>query len=216
MKNIDTILFDLDGTLLDTNELIIQTFLHTAEVYFPGEYDREKVMTFYGETLETTYGRIARDDEMVNEMIKTYHAFNSARHDEMVGTFDGVYEVLEKLHAAGYKMAIVSSKRRDMAIRGLKLFDIEKFFDVVVTADCVDNPKPHAEPIRMALEKLGKMAESAIMIGDNHHDIESGKNANVKSVCVGWTLHDIEMMRSYNPDFIINTMHDLLEILDVK
>lgn len=216
MGEINTLLFDLDGTLLDTNELIIQSFLHTAETYFPGEYDREKVMAFYGDTLENSFGRVAKDEAMTAAMVKTYRTFNLAKHDEMAVAFDAVYEVLEKLHDAGYTMAIVTSKKLDTAIRGLKLIDIEKFFDVVVSSDCVKNPKPHAEPIEMALEKLGKTAEEAMMVGDNHHDIVSGQNANVKTVCVGWTIHGTEKMKSYHPDFIIDSMHELLAILNVK
>lgn len=216
MKKIDTLLFDLDGTLLDTNELIISSFLHTMETHFPGEYDREKVMRFYGGTLEDSFGSVAKDEAMTMEMVKTYRTFNLDKHDEMAVAFDGVYEVLEKLHNAGYKMAIVTSKKLDSAIRGLKLIDIEKFFDVVVSADCVQNHKPHHEPVEMALEKLGKAPDVAMMVGDNYHDIESGHSAGTKTVCVSWTIHDIEKMKSYHPDFIIETMHELLNVLAVE
>lgn len=215
MKKINTILFDLDGTLLDTNELNFQSYIHTFERFFPGEYTRETVVPFYGETLQVTFSKVAKDQAMTDEMLKTYRNFNIDKHDEMAVAFDDVEEVLEILHNAGYKMAIVTSKKKDFAMRGLKIIGIDKYFDEVVSYDCVKNPKPDAEPIHLALAKLGKTSDEAVMIGDNHQDIVSGKNAGTKTICVGWTIHEKAKMEKYNPDYFIEKMFDLLTLLKV-
>ncbi|MGD6817168.1 pyrophosphatase PpaX [Metabacillus sp. 84] len=210
----NTILFDLDGTLINTNELIIESFLHTLNHYKPGEYVREDVLAFIGPPLSDTFTAV--NPEKVEEMIVMYRAFNHKRHDELVTEFATVYETVEKLHQAGYKLGIVTTKIRDTVNMGLKLTKLDQFFDVVVTLDDVINAKPHPEPVLKALKLLDSKPEEAIMVGDNHHDIESGKAAGTLTAGVAWTIKGREYLSGYKPDFMLEQMSDLLPIAGVE
>ena len=212
MKNkITTILFDLDGTLIDTNELIITTYLHTLEKYYPSKYQREDVLPFLGPTLHEAFGSI--DPDLVEEMILEYRAFNIANHDELVTEFAGVFETVQSLKDKGYKLGIVTTKRHDVTLKGLRLMDLERFFEVVVTYDHVSKTKPDPEPIFKALEQLDSSPEETMMVGDNYHDILAGKNAGTVTAGCAWSIKGREYIAKYEPDYILENMADLLTIL---
>ncbi|WP_045518144.1 pyrophosphatase PpaX [Neobacillus niacini] len=210
-SNINTILFDLDGTLIDTNELIISTYLHTLEKYYPGKYTREDVLPFLGPTLHEVFG--AMDPERVEEMVLEYRTYNLANHDILVKEFIGVMETIETLKKKGYKLAIVTTKREDVAFKGLRLMKLDSFFDVMVAYDHVKKVKPDPEPIFLALEKLESKPEEALMVGDNFHDVLAGKNAGTKTAGVSWTIKGREYLAKYEPDYMLENMADLLTIL---
>lgn len=213
MKNITTLLFDLDGTLINTNELIVESFLHTLNHYYPEQYKREDVYPFMGPALIDTFEQI--DKERAMEMVAHYREFNLKQHDLLVTEFQGVYETIRILHENNYKMAIVSTKIHDTVIQGLKLTHLDPFFDVIIGLDDVENAKPHPEPLEKALAALGSKPEEAIMVGDNYHDIEGGQNAGTMTAGVAWSLKGRDFLNEYNPDFMLESMADLLEILNV-
>ncbi|MEH7107913.1 MULTISPECIES: pyrophosphatase PpaX [Bacillaceae] len=212
-NKITTLLFDLDGTLIDTNELIISTYLHTLEKYYPGKYQREDVLPFMGPTLHEVFGNM--DPDRVEEMVLEYRSFNLANHDLLVKEFSGVLETIQALKQAGYKMGIVTTKRHDVAMKGLRLMELDSYFDTVIAYDHVKNVKPDPEPVLKALEQLGSSPEEAIMVGDNHHDILGGKNAGTKTAGVAWSLKGREYLAKYEPDYILEHMSDLLKIVEV-
>jgi pyrophosphatase PpaX len=212
MKNkITTILFDLDGTLIDTNELIITTYLHTLEKYYPSKYQREDVRPFLGPTLHEAFGSINPD--LVEEMVLEYRAFNIANHDELVTEFAGVFETMQSLKDKGFKLGIVTTKRHDVTLKGLRLMDLERFFEVVVTYDHVSKTKPDPEPIFKALEQLDSTPEETMMVGDNYHDILAGKNAGTVTAGCAWSIKGRDYIAKYEPDYILENMADLLTIL---
>lgn len=209
-KEINTLLFDFDGTLLDTNELIIQTFIAVLGEHFPGRYEREDILHFIGPSLEQTFESI--DAERAVELTAQYRAINKQLHDELITEYDGVTETLRLLKARGIKMAIVSTKRSANIKRGLALMGIEEVFEHIISLDEVKNPKPDPEPILLALEKLGASKEEALMIGDNYHDIEGGKNAGVRTAGVAWSIKGEAFLASYEPDYMLQHISDLLEL----
>lgn len=209
--NINTILFDLDGTLIDTNELIISSFLHTLNKFYPGKYQREDVLPFMGPTLHETFSGI--DQERVQELIDTYREYNISNHDLLVKEFEGVFETVQWLKQEGYKLGIVTTKMSNVVMMGLKLTKLDQFFDVIVAIDHVTNPKPHPEPIEKALQQLDAKPEEALMVGDNHHDIVGGKNAGTKTAGVAWSAKGREHLAKYEPDFMLEKMSDLRDIL---
>ena len=210
-NNMNTILFDLDGTLIDTNELIISTYLHTLEKYFPGKYTREDVLPFLGPTLHEVFGEM--DPDRVEEMVLDYRTYNLANHDALVKEFVGVMETIETLKIKGYKLGIVTTKREDVAFKGLRLMKLDSYFDVMIAYDHVKKVKPDPEPIFLALEKLGSNPEEALMVGDNFHDVLAGKNAGTKTAGVAWSIKGREYLAKYEPDFMLENMTDLLRIL---
>ncbi|NRD76506.1 pyrophosphatase PpaX [Bacillus sp. BRMEA1] len=211
VQNITTILFDLDGTLIDTNELIITTYLHTLEKYYPGKYSREDVLPFMGPTLHEAFGTV--DPDRIEELVMEYRSFNIANHDALVREFPGVLETIKILHEKGYKLGVVTTKRYDVAMKGLRLMGLDSFFKVIIAMDHVSKVKPDPEPIFKALEPLGSAPEESLMVGDNYHDILAGKNAGTKTAGVAWSIKGREYIAKYEPDYILEHMPDLLTIL---
>ncbi|MGP7819411.1 pyrophosphatase PpaX [Niallia sp. 01092] len=211
---INTALFDLDGTLINTNELIISSYLHTLEQYYPGKYTREDVLPFMGPSLKEVFSSL--DKDRAEEMIKVYRTYNLANHDKVVTIFDGVYETVKALKEQGFKLGIVTTKLSDVVDMGLKLTKLHEFFEVIVAIDHVKKAKPDPEPIHLALDKLQAKPEEAIMIGDNYHDIQAGQNAGTLTAGVAWSLKGREFLQGYNPDYIFDEMQDLLSIPEVK
>jgi pyrophosphatase PpaX len=210
-NKINTVLFDLDGTLIDTNELIISSFLHTLEHYYPKQYKREDVLPFLGPTLRETFEPM--DETKVDEMIATYRKYNLAHHDTFVTEFPTVLDTVKILKEKGYKVGIVTTKISDVVMKGLKLTKLDSYFDVIVALDHVEKAKPDPEPIFKALEELGSKPEEAIMVGDNYHDILAGKNAGTKTAGVAWTIKGRDHLEQFEPDYILEEMADLLKIL---
>jgi pyrophosphatase PpaX len=211
---INTILFDLDGTLINTNELIIESFLHTLNSYYPSKYQRTDVLPFLGPTLYETFGSL--NPEKMEEMVKVYRKFNHEQHDLLVTEFETVFETVKTLQEQGFKLGIVTTKIRDTVNMGLKLTKLDQFFDVVVTLDDVEHAKPHPEPILKALAQLGSSPEETIMVGDNHHDVEAGKNAGTRTAGVSWSVKGREYISSHNPDYLLEKMSDILPIVGAK
>lgn len=210
-KPITTLLFDFDGTLLDTNELIIQSYQYVLDKHYPGKYKRSNILPFLGPPLVDAFSTV--DPQRAEEFIVEYRNWNIERHDELAIEFDGVSETLKQLKAAGMKMAIVSTKRNDMVFKGLDLLDADGVFDVVIGIDDVTNAKPDPEPLLLALERLGATADEALMIGDNYHDIEGGKNAGVRTAGVAWSAKGEAFLQTFHPDYMLHHISDLLRIV---
>ncbi|MFC5602414.1 pyrophosphatase PpaX [Sporosarcina koreensis] len=210
MDKITTLLFDFDGTLLDTNELIIQTFQTVLNTHYPGRYEREDILPFLGPTLRETFESI--DPEKTEQLMAEYRTWNIANHDAFATEFDGVSETLRQLKNAGFKMAIVSTKRNDMVMKGLQLIKAEDLFDTVVGLDDVQHAKPHPEPLLLAMERLNSTPEETMMIGDNMHDILGGKNAGVRTAGVAWSAKGEQFIQAQDPDFVLQHISDLLHI----
>ncbi|MGO4888843.1 pyrophosphatase PpaX [Anaerobacillus sp. MEB173] len=211
---IDTILFDLDGTLINTNELIIASFLHTLNHYYPNHYQREDVLQFIGPSLIDSFSKL--NPEKAEEMIQMYRHFNHEKHDELVEEYEGVYEGIKRLHEEGFKLAIVTTKIRETAEMGLKLTGLDQFFDVLVGMDDVEKVKPDPEPLNKAMAALQSSPETTLMVGDNSHDILGGKNAGTKTAGVAWAIKGREYLESYSPDLILEHMSDLIDYLGVE
>lgn len=209
---ITTLLFDFDGTLLDTNDLIIQSFLSVLGKRYPGRFSHSDVLHFIGPSLKQTFDSI--DETLTEELIQEYRAWNIEMHDKMAVEFDGVNETLRLLKSRGIKMAIVSTKRQAIVRKGLKLMGIEDVFEIVIGLDDVLNPKPDPEPILLALKKLDATKEESLMIGDNSHDIEGGHNAGVRTAGVAWSAKGEVYLATFKPTFMLQHISDLLDIVD--
>ncbi|KHE72117.1 pyrophosphatase PpaX [Halobacillus sp. BBL2006] len=208
--SIGTILFDLDGTLIDTNELIIASFTHTISQYSDREYRREEILEFIGPPLRESLRKINPD--RVEEMIETYRKHNIEHHHDYVKAYDGVVDTIHKLNEQGYRLGIVTTKMRNTVHMGLELTGLNGLFETVVTLDDVLNAKPHPEPIVKALDALDAKASESLMVGDNTHDIEAGQNAGTKTAGVAWTVKGRDVLDKLHPDYMLTHMSELLEI----
>lgn len=208
---IKAILFDLDGTLIDTNNLIIKSFKHTFKTHLDIEVDEKIIVNFFGEPLATSLKPY--DEENVDKMIKIYREFNEKNHDVLTKGFIGIEEALKELKSLGIKLAIVTSKRRLLAERGLDLFNIKQYFNFIVTPEDTKLHKPNGEPVLKACELLKVVPTETIMVGDSHNDILCGKNAGSKTCLVEYTILAMEELSKYNPDYIIKDLKELVTII---
>ncbi|WP_159888368.1 pyrophosphatase PpaX [Paenibacillus puerhi] len=212
---IRTVLFDLDGTILDTNELIIQSFIHTFTGVTPEPVTREHIIPNMGRPLLEQMMYFSGRDQ-VEDLVLKYRAYNIGRHDELVTVFPHVPETLARLKAAGIKLGVVTSKIRLTTEMGLKLTGIYDYFDVIVTVDEVERPKPDPEGIIKALQLIGEDTAGAMMVGDSHYDLEAARGAGIPSVGVSWSLKGIDYLRAYDPTYIIQDIRELLPIVGVE
>ncbi|MBU6081433.1 pyrophosphatase PpaX [Allobacillus halotolerans] len=211
---IETILFDLDGTLLDTNDLIMGSFQHTIKQYADREYTEDEIQAFIGPPLRDSLMKIRPDQ--VDEMMDTYRSHNLENHDRLVKAFDGVFETVKNLHEKGIKMAIVTSKLRDTAIKGMVLTGIDQFFDVIIGLDDVDNAKPHPEALVEAMDQLKADPMTTMMVGDNSHDLEAAHNAGVLATGVAWSAKGTEFLQTFDPHYMLEHISDLEKIVQGK
>jgi len=181
-----TYLFDLDGTLIDSIELIMSSFRHTMVAHL-GEVPADHTWRAgFGTPLRTQLDRFARDAREADAMRATYVEFNDIHHDRMVEAYPGIPDALEDLRGTDAKMGIVTSKNRRAMQRGLRLCGLEGYFDACVTVDDVDQYKPHPAPVVEALSKLSANAGDTVFIGDSPHDMAAGRAAEVLTAAALW------------------------------
>lgn len=210
--NINTILFDLDGTLLNTNELIDASFKHTFRTY-NYVFTDEEIQSFNGPPLMETFTKI--DPKRAKDMIQTYRAFNIKHHDAYVELFPNVMETIQHLAEEDVQMAIVTNKSRKVVFMGLELTGLSHYFfpNRVVTLDDITHPKPHPESVIQAMKALKGVARSTLMVGDNYHDIQAGQRAGVQTAGVSWSAKGRNFLQQYNPTYMLDDMKDLLHII---
>lgn len=212
--NYKGLLFDFDGTLLDTNHLIIETFRQVLEPKFPGKYSTEDLATFIGPSLSETFTLV--DEANREALIEEYLQWNHKHHDELVTGFEDVVEVLTTLKNAGLKLAIVSTKRQASLKMGLDVLGVYELFDAIIGNDDVQYTKPNPEPVLLGIERLGLEKHEVIMIGDNYHDIEGGQRAGVHTAGVAWSMKGPEFLATLNPTYMLYKMKDLYKITGVN
>lgn len=210
---IKAILFDLDGTLLDTNELILASFKEAFSKCLNLNLEDSEVVKHFGKPLQysfSTYG----NKEKVQEMINTYREYNDRNHDTKCMPFEGVHDVLQQLKNKGIKIAIVTSKRKIMSERGMKISGIYDYFDVIITPECTEKHKPDKEPALKACELLDISPSNSIFVGDSTFDILCGKNAGCYTCAVKYTALPLDELEKVQPDFYISKFDELLSVIN--
>jgi pyrophosphatase PpaX len=214
MKKIDTILFDLDGTLIDTNEIIIKSYQFAFHTHFPNvKLSRNEIIDRIGPPLETIFNMYTNSPFVVSAAIDSYRNYYVKYEANYHSLYPGVYDGVKKLKELGYNLGIVTSKFKQAAMPSFKHYGLDKYFDVFIALDDVKEPKPSAEPVLKALAKFPGYT-GAIMIGDNQGDILSGKNANIYSAGVAWSIKGVPHLKEVNPDYMLFSMNDLIKIVN--
>lgn len=209
---IKAVLFDLDGTLIDTNKLILESFRHTFKSVLNREVSDEEITLLFGKPLDATFSLY--DKERVKELISVYREYNKKNHDNMCNAFDGAKELIKEIKSMGIKVGIVTSKKEDMAKRGMEINGILEFMDVIMTPEKTEKHKPDKEPVIKACEELNINPSEAIMVGDSNFDIMSGKSAGSKTIAVKYTVLPIEEVIKANPDYLVDRPMDILDIIN--
>ncbi len=207
-----TVLFDLDGTLIDSGAMILASFRHATRTVLAREIADEELVAAVGGT--TIHDQMRTfDAERVDALVEAYREHNTPLHAELEA-FDGVDDLLETLASEGRKLGIVTSKRRKTVDLAFDVLDIGRYFAAVVTVDQTARHKPHPEPVLVALERLRSAPAEAAFVGDSPFDVAAGNAAGVFSVGVTWgKLHSEERLRAAGAHVIVHSPRELLDEL---
>lgn len=207
----DPVVFDLDGTVVDTVELIRVSFRHAVREVLGEELPDEVIMAGVGQPLMTQM--VALSPLHAQALYDAYRAHNHGVHDELIREYDGIEAALGRLRAAGRRLAIVTSKSADttaMAFHSLP--GLEAHFEAIVTASDTSEHKPSPVPIALALERLGAGPDGAVYIGDAPVDIAAGRAAGVATAAVLWGLFSRAALEAAAPDHILARPDEVVAI----
>ena len=213
MPAIRTVLFDLDGTLIDSVRLILDSYHHTLATHGLPPRSDDEWLAGVGTPLTVQFADWRDDPETLQALIATYREYNLKHHDRMVTVYPGVVEVVRALKADGVTTGLVTSKNRAGALRGLTLVQLEALMDVLVCADEVENPKPHPEPVEKAVRLLSADPRATVYVGDSVHDMLSGRAAGVRTAAVLWGPFGRAHLEGAQPDYWLKRPEELLTLV---
>jgi pyrophosphatase PpaX len=208
------VLYDFDGTLADSTELIMRCYRHTMATHLGQAPPDEEWLSGFGTPLETQIARFSRSPGEHQAMLATYRAHQDELHDTLLRPFPGAAETVMELARRGVALALVTSKLRRGTLRGMELCGITRHFPVIVTPEDVANPKPHPEPVLAALDRLGVPAHEAVFVGDSPHDIAAGRAAGTRTAAVLWGPFPREALLAERPDVLLERQEDVLALVD--
>ena len=210
MNNIKVVIFDIDGTLIDTDDLIINSYRNLFKKYRPDYVlKREEEVSFLGPTLASVFPKYFKED--FEELFKTYRDYSHEHMKEYAYVYPYAIDVLEHLKNKGYKIGVVTSRFKSSALSVLEAFDLTKYFEYIISLDDVEKPKPSPEGLNKCLEYFSVKKEECLYIGDNESDYKASKNAGVKCAMVSWARGRNNAL--LDCDYLINTYQDLKKIL---
>ncbi len=213
------VLFDFDGTLIDSNEAVISSLNHVAVDYRGYAFEPHELEEVLGKPIVDQMSFLSVEE--YPRLVEMYRIEYRRVQDALTKIYDGVVELLTAIKDRGIKTAVVSNKGRNGINHGIEQFDLHDLIGATISLDDVVNPKPNREGVLTALSQLGvtkeKMADAlkeSLFVGDSGHDIETAKNAGCQSVLVGWTLLNRERLIELMPDYIIESPEELLKVID--
>jgi pyrophosphatase PpaX len=208
------VLFDLDGTLIDSIELILNSARYAFEKLDRACPPDSEWMAGIGIPLFTMFGRYARDAADQAALIAAYREYQLANHDRLIRCYDDVVSTVAMLSKRGHELAIVTSKSEALAMRGLAHVGLARFMDTVVGCDSSTRHKPDPEPVEIALRRLDCAPENAVFVGDSVHDILAGNAAGVTTLAATWGAFKKADLEPGEPDFYLEHIGELAAFLD--
>ena len=210
---INTILFDFDGTVANTNGLIIDSWQYVYQALTGRRASEEVIKSTFGEPLAISMEK-AFPDTPPQQSIDLYREHQKDIYEDMIEPFPGMTELIRELKERNYKIGIVTSRLRNTTMIGLRKFGLLRYIDDIVTCEDTDRHKPDPAPVLIALERLSADPQEALMVGDSRFDIGCAHNAKVKAVLVGWAeAMNGEEAEEEKPEYIIEKAEDLLRII---
>lgn len=203
------VLFDFDGVIIHSEPIIKAAFtLSYRDVIGEGEPPVQEYLKHMGDSFDN----IMRKMGLPSKMYESFSHY-STRLTNLIEIFPGIEDVLRKLKNRGIKLGLVTGKDRRRTLELLNHFDIA-IFDVIVAGDDVELPKPHPQPILMALAAVGIAAKDAMMIGDSPNDLISARRAFVESCAVGWGIGSRMELENENPNYFVDTPDEIMDVLE--
>lgn len=207
------LLFDLDGTLVDTTELILSCYRTTIFKLVDNPPTAEEITKGFGTPTRSQLWRLFpslrdRIDEMEAMWLDAYHSL----HDQLVKPFPETVDVLTGLRERGYPLGIVTSKVRSDVLRVLPMFNLEGLLDVIVSVDDTINHKPHPEPVIKGMELMSALPEETLYVGDSLSDMKAGREAGARVAAAMWGPCPKDMLLDFGPDYTLASIRDLLDL----
>jgi pyrophosphatase PpaX len=203
------LLFDLDGTLIDSIELILRSARHACVGFEGRAPSDDEWRARIGRPLSDTFRDFTSDGAEVERLIGRYREYQLEHHDRLVRPYDGVIDVIQRFARAGHPMALVTSKSDWLAERALRHVGLSEAIPVVVGCDSCTRHKPHPEPVERAITLLRSTPGNAIFVGDSPHDVEAGRAAGVYTVGVTWGAFTRDEMARSGADEVIHRIDTL-------
>ena len=205
------VVFDLDGTLIDSIGLIVASFRHAAEVVLERVLTEDEAVARWGEPLQLRAAHLAPG--RADEFIAAYTAFYDANHDRLCRPFTGVPEMLAALAARGVRLGVATSKRRRSTMQALERCGLARWIGAAISAEDVPVPKPAADPVLAALARLGAAPADAWMVGDGVFDVEAARRAGVRSVAALWGTREREALLGARADYVASRPEDVVSFV---
>ena len=212
---IDTVLFDFDGTVMDTTGVILASWQLTFRTFRGEEADENMLFETFGEPLELTMRKFFPDIPQ-EEALAVYQGYQRDNFLDEIRIFPGMREAIKSIRDSGRKTALVTSRLARTTHEGLKAYDLYPLFDAVFTVEDCEEHKPAPGPALNAMKALGSRPENTMMLGDTRFDIQCATNAGVKAVLVGWTvaLDPEDLPEDVRPDAVLERPEDLLSLAE--
>lgn len=213
MGKIDAILFDYDGTLMDTNRVVLESWQHTFRTLEGQERPESEIYKTFGEPIKVTMRRLFHDRD--DHALEVYRSWQEDNFTDYIGLFPGVEKMLSQLRQKGVKMGLVTSRTESSTHEGLRNFEISNCFDAIITANQCTKHKPDPEPINLAMEAMGSNPANTLMVGDTLFDLGCARNAGVKSALVAWAvaIDRNDISDSIRPDYYIEHPDEIVELI---
>src|SRR3954464_1377839 len=202
------VLFDLDGTLIDSIALLLASMRHTFHGR-PRKPTESEWIDGLGTPLPKQLTPYVESDEDRERLVNRYRTFQHEHHDRLMARYEGVIDTLALLFQRGHPMAVVTSKGNAMMDRGLKFIGADEYIEVAIGYDSVHIHKPDPFPGRAALEKLAYGANEAVFVGDSPHDIISGNAAGVSTIAALWGPFTKNELALYKPSLYLDKITEL-------
>lgn len=206
MRKFDGVIFDIDGTLTSTNELIFSTFNHITKKYLDKSMTNEEIIALFGPTEDTIIEDLF--GERAEEVKKEYYLFYTSNH-AMADIYPGIKELLKYIKEKNVLLSIYTGKGREASLITLKKLEILDYFDLVITGSDVKEHKPSPEGIEIFVDKYSLEKERVLMVGDAPADIKAARAAGVHVASVVWDSYAHDKVLKMKSDYLFHTVEEL-------
>mgnify|MGYP001826720712 CR=1 FL=1 len=208
------VLFDLDGTVIDSTALIRESHRHAVSTVLGRDLPDETLVANVGIPLREQM--LAFDPDRADELLAVYQEWNHRMTPELLAEYEGMSQLLEDLRADGRRLGIVTSKAGPVVRMAWDVVPLEHHFPVVISAETTDLHKPHPAPVHRALDEHGAHPHEAVLVGDSPFDLRAGKAAGVDTVGVTWGFFGREALAAEEPDVIVDDVAELRSALGLS
>ena len=218
LKNLETFLFDLDGTLINSADDIVEAVNYTLKQLNRKPLPKDEIIKHVGYGGRKLMEDVLKtdDNELIEKATNIFREYYLSHPCVYTTPYPYIEDLLKFLKEKGKKVGVITNKYEEVSKKILDKLKLSKYIDIVIGSDTVGEKKPSAKPINFALNHLGTEAKKSILIGDSEVDIQAGKNANSKTGLVLYGYGKIELAKQFKPDYIFKSPVDILKTLEAN